>query len=90
MEPIKFEDNIREKLQEREITPSNKSWEKLTKQLKTSKTNKRSNNSYWFAIAAGFIGIVIVASFIFKDEVIPSQLTPKLVEEKIQKNTKKP
>ena len=81
MEPIKFEDNIREKLQERELAPSNKSWEKLAKQLETSKTNKSSNKSFWFAIAAGFIGIVIVTSFLFKDEVLPTQFTPELVEE---------
>jgi len=80
MEPIKFEDNIREKLQKREINPSKDAWAKLAKQL-DSKPQKGINKPIWFAVAAGFIGIVIVASFLFKDEFISSQTLPELVEE---------
>ena len=85
MEPIKFEDNIREKLQDREIIPSKDVWEKLAKQL-DSNPQKRTNKSIWIAFAAGFIGIVIVSSLIFKDEVAPTQITPQLVEETTQNN----
>ncbi len=82
MEPIKFEDNIREKLQEREIAPSKTSWEKLATQIDTT-SQKRINKS-WFAIAAGFIGVIIIVSFIVKDEIIPIQNTLKIVSEPIQ------
>jgi len=83
MEPIKFEDNIREKLQEREIAPSKISWEKLAAQIDTT-SQKRTNKSLWFAIAASFIGMIIIASFLFKDEIIPTQNTPEIVSEPIQ------
>ena len=80
MEPIKFEDNIREKLQEREVKPSKDAWNKLAKQL-DSKSQKGINKSIWFAVAASFIGVIVVVSFLFEDEVIPSQNIPELVEE---------
>lgn len=80
MEPMKFEDNIREKLQEREIEPSKDAWKKLDAQLQTSR-EKSSNRSIWFAVAASFIGILIIASFLFKDEVITLQNTTDLVIE---------
>ncbi len=81
MEPIKFEEHIREKLQEREISPSIKSWEKLEKHLENSNPNKKTNKSLWFAIAAGFIGIIIVTSFVLNEEFFSPQFAPKLVEE---------
>jgi len=89
MEPIKFENNIREKLQEREITPSNTAWKKLETQLNTT-PQKRTKKSVWFAIAAGFIGIVIIASFIFNNDIIPSQNTQKIVSEPVQKEIETP
>ncbi len=85
MEPIKFEDNIREKLQDREIIPSKDIWEKLAKQL-DSNPQKSTNKSIWLAFAAVFIGILIVTSLIFKDEVVPTQIMPELVEETTQNN----
>ena len=83
MEPIKFEEHIREKLQEREISPSLKSWEKLEKHLEKTKPNKKTNKSLWLAIAAGFVGILIVTSFVFKEDVFSPQSSPQIVEETI-------
>jgi len=90
MEPIKFEEHIREKLQEREIPPSSKSWEKLEKHLEKSKPNKKTNKSLWLSIAAGFVGIIIVTSFVFKEEFFAPQFTPQLVEESIPNNVNIP
>ena len=67
MEPIKFEDNIREKLQEREIIPSKSAWKKLHSKL-DSRPNKNNNKIIWFAVAASFIGFLIIASLFFKYE----------------------
>lgn len=83
MEPIKFEEHIREKLQEREISPSLKSWEKLEKHIEKSEPNKKTNKSLWLAIAAGFVGILIVTSFVFKEDVFLPQSSPQIVEETI-------
>jgi len=64
MNYIKFEDNIREKLQEREIQPSSKAWKKLTTKLDSQQ--KRGNKKVlWYSIAAGFVGILIVTSLVF-------------------------
>ena len=67
MEPIKFEDNIREKLQERQINPSKSAWKRLHSKL-DSKPNKNNNKIIWFSVAASFIGFLIIASLFFKYE----------------------
>lgn len=64
MAPINFEDNIREKLEGREIQPSVDAWKKLSTQLEGT-DNKRSSAYIWFAVAASFIGILLLASVFF-------------------------
>jgi len=64
MAPIKLEDNIREKLEEREIQPSNEAWRKLNVQLAGSSVRK-SNKIIWYAIAASVAGILLLASVFF-------------------------
>jgi hypothetical protein len=63
MAPIKFEENIREKLQERELEPSADAWNKLNAKL-DSNLNKKNKvvNIYWYSIAASIAGILIIAS----------------------------
>ena len=63
MAPIKFEENIREKLQERELEPSADAWNKLNAKL-DSNLNKKNKvvNIYWYSIAASIVGILIIAS----------------------------
>ena len=63
MAPIKFEENIREKLQERELQPSKEAWNKLSVTLE-KKPQKKNNRKLWLAVAAGFAGILIVVSFL--------------------------
>lgn len=67
MEPIKFEEHLREKLEAREIQPSKDAWSKLEAQLGEEK--KRSTKGYWWAIAAGFIGILMVSTLFFTQDV---------------------
>jgi len=68
MAPIKFEDNLKEKLEQRRLQPSTNAWEKLNNKLETNQT-KRSNKSFWWVgIAASFVGILIVASVFFKKD----------------------
>ncbi len=80
MEPIKFEDNVREKLQEREIVPSNDAWNKLNSKLGPSKKN-RINKSIWFTIAASFIGIIIITSLLVNNKDNSNQISTELVNE---------
>lgn len=61
MAPIKFEDNIREKLEDREIEPSSDAWKKLSERLDEN-SKKKSNYTIWYAIAASIIGGLIAVS----------------------------
>ncbi|NNJ81786.1 MAG: hypothetical protein HKP11_06290 [Flavobacteriaceae bacterium] len=62
MAPNKIEDHIREKMQEREIKPSADAWAKLEARLGKEEKKKGMGRNSWFAIAASFIGILILAS----------------------------
>jgi len=84
MAPIKFEENIREKLQERELQPSKESWEKLALQLEHT-TPKRKVTFFWYAIAASLIAVLVIGSLIFRTLGGASEIGNDLVEE-IQNN----
>ncbi|WP_165747757.1 hypothetical protein [Cellulophaga sp. Z1A5H] len=63
MAPIKFEEHIKEKLDERTITPSANAWDKISGQI-ASTPAKKSKGFVWYAVAACLIGLLI-ASFVF-------------------------
>ncbi len=69
MAPIEFEENIREKLQERELQPSADAWSQLESRLGEEKKSGPGKGT-WFAIAASFIGILILASVFLNNNVI--------------------
>ncbi len=78
MAPIKFEENIKEKLDKRTIKPSADAWDRLSKRLE-SREEKRSNKTFWWlGIAASIIGVLLVGSQFFKSKPI-EQITPKIV-----------
>lgn len=76
---IKLEENIREKLQERELQPSAAAWDKLEAQLDNSHP-KGKNKLLWFAIAASITALLIVGSLVFTAK---SSDADKLVQEDI-------
>ncbi len=67
MEPIKIEDKMREKFQERELQPSEDAWKRLEARLGPAQTNEGSRKT-WMAVAAAFIGIVLLATLIFNND----------------------
>ncbi len=93
----KFEKQLKEQLQGREIKPSDKAWERISKQLEVSEI-PRSNRFQWFGIAAGFIGILFVSVLYFtkdepsivpeteitnvKKDAIPLNTNPEIIQEK--------
>ncbi len=85
MAPLKFEDNIKDKLDERTIQPSNDSWVKLEQKLEANPSQKNSKNYWWLGIAASLIGFLIITTiFVNSEKVIqPSEI--KLVE--VNENT---
>lgn len=64
MEPVNFEEHIREKLQDRELKPSEATWDQLSSQLDQEML---SNNPgwRWMAIAASLIGILLMITMVF-------------------------
>lgn len=63
MEQNNLEQVFKNKLNSREIEPSNRAWEKLEANLNTS--NKSKKPFFWIAIAASFVGFIAVSAFYF-------------------------
>ncbi|HET8803711.1 MAG TPA: hypothetical protein VFM72_03970 [Aequorivita sp.] len=85
MAPHKLEDNIREKLEAREIQPSADAWKKLEAKLDAAQPKKKA--VLWYYVAASFIGFVILASVFFsrnnaemKNEVVNETTEQKITE----------
>ncbi|WP_026452552.1 hypothetical protein [Aequorivita capsosiphonis] len=83
MAPYKLEDNIREKLEAREIKPSAGAWEKLETKLNAEQPKKK--NVGWYYMAASFVGILILASVFFSQT--PDEPKSQIVKETIELKT---
>jgi len=81
MAPFNLENNIREKLENRELKPSSDAWGKLEIQLEERKPKKKL--VFWYYAAASVVGILILSSIFINrnnpDENI--QLVEKQVKE---------
>ena len=87
MAPMKFEENIRERLEQRELKPSVKAWERIERELDASAKRKTKKGYGWLLVAAGFIGILILAGkFVFTTDVTPQN---QVVETAVEQNTRK-
>lgn len=62
MAPDKFEKYIKEKMRQREITPSEEAWNKIAGQLPKVE-EKRKKPIVWYSIAASFVGILIIGLY---------------------------
>jgi hypothetical protein len=79
MEPTKFEEHSREKFEERVLQPSPEAWNRLEQMLEAEAPAKKKSGFTWYAIAAAFIGFVIIASIVFNSISIVD--SPAFVEE---------
>ncbi len=82
MAPYKLEDNIREKLEAREMKPSADAWKKLETKLDAAHPKKKT--MVWYYVAASFVGFLIVASVFFSRN--NSEVNNQIVNENIEKN----
>jgi len=98
MAPIKFENDLKDKLEQRKLQPSPDAWKNLQERLDANQ-NKNNNKDYWWlAIAASFVGILIVSSIFFNknqsDTIEPTlvnteeQQTPKVNDKVVLPITK--
>ncbi|MBL0735486.1 hypothetical protein JI750_01200 [Flavobacterium sp. GN10] len=95
MEPNNFEKDFREKLNQREIKPSNKAWDRLDAMLsvaeekKPIKLDSKKSKRKWLYIAASFIGFLLVGTIYFnRSEIVEIKKdTPIVLEQKINRDT---
>ncbi|MEH6764792.1 MAG: hypothetical protein V7655_09860 [Aequorivita antarctica] len=83
MAPYKLEDNIREKLEMRELNPSTEAWEKLEAKLDAQQPKKKT--VLWYYVAASFVGFLILASVFFSNN--NTEVNHKIVDETIVPNS---
>lgn len=62
----RFEDQFREKLAKREITPSFDSWEKLSGQLNSAEKRK-GFSLWWIGVAATLLGAILIAGLVYNN-----------------------
>ena len=98
METDKFEQHIRTKLNEREITPSKEAWSKISEQLDVN-TPSRKSGYFWMGIAASvlvLLGTVLVFLNSDVDELnieievvkVPSEKVLNKINTETQRNIK--
>ena len=65
MEQNKLENEFRKKLNQREIAPSENSWDRLDAMLTVAENKKPIRNYGWIYIAASIIGFALLGTFYF-------------------------
>lgn len=69
MVPNKFEQHIKEKLDNRTLQPSPDAWNRLSERL-DGETKKTKNVSYWWlGLAASIVGVLLVTTLFNKEEI---------------------
>lgn len=85
MEPNNFEKDLRDKLNERKIEPSNKAWDRLDAMLSVAEENKPNKKSKkWLYIAASFIGFLLVGTLFFNQNKKSVEMPENVITEKEQ------
>jgi hypothetical protein len=74
MKPNKFEKQIREQLNSREIQPSDMAWDRLDAMLSVAEEKKTKRSFGWLYIAASILVFVGVGTFFFNQNT--SEITP--------------
>ena len=96
MESHKFEKDFRKKLNQREIAPSENSWDRLDAMLTVAEKKQPKKSNGWLYIAASIIGFICIGNLFFRQTeelidvrkdnvVIENQESIKPVEEVIIK-----
>lgn len=68
MAPIKYEEDIKSRLDKRTIKPSVKSWDTLSQRLDNEEKKNNKKGFWWLGIAASVIGVLLVSNFFLNIE----------------------
>ena len=85
MAPIKFEEQIKDKLEQRTVQPSANAWSKLSQRLDEDKQKNRLSLGWWFGIAAS-IAVLITLSINYFNSVEAPQVEQIIVKENTSEN----
>ncbi|KAF2327242.1 hypothetical protein [Flavobacterium daemonense] len=88
MEPNNFEKDFREKLNQRQIDPSDKAWDRLDAMLSVAEEKPKKKSKKWLYIAASVIGFLLAGTFFFNQKENAVE-TPKnrVVEKEAEKDS---
>ncbi len=86
MAPIKFEENIKDKLEKRNIEPSANIWGKLSDKLDEHEGGSNNKMIWWLGIAASLVGVFLIATIFFKTTEDQTTL-PITVETPLEKSS---
>ncbi|REE08057.1 hypothetical protein DFQ09_109119 [Winogradskyella pacifica] len=82
MAPIKFEENIKDKLEKRTLSPSSEGWSKLSERLDAEDNKSKKPMFWWLSIAAGIL-IMIAISIPFFNTPDSEIVLPQIVDEDV-------
>ncbi len=85
MAPIKFEENIKDKLEKRTIEPSKNAWNKLSASLDAQEGSSKNPVAWWLGLAASLVGVFLVTTLFVKTGEDKTVL-PTLVDSPIKDN----
>lgn len=88
MAPIKFEEDMRDKLEKRTIQPSAKSWDTLSNRLDREEKKNTRKSFWWLGIAASIVGVLLVTNFLLNTKT-PNNENTIVVEDNTKKESLK-
>jgi hypothetical protein len=88
MAPIKFEEQLKDKLEKRTLSPSAESWAKLSERLDAEEKKSKNPLFWWLGIAAGIIIMIAVSVQFFKTGDL-EKVMPQVAEEQINNTPEK-
>ena len=97
MAPIKFEEQIKDKLEQRTVTPSAHAWSKLSQQLDADEKRSNKASFWWFGIAASIAALVFISISYFggqdstnQDNIIVQDKIEDIISPKAEDKTLNP
>ena len=82
MAPIKFEEQLKEKLEKRTLSPSAEGWTKLSDRLDADNKKNRKPIYWWLSIAAMLVIMIAITVQVFNKEETTS-VAPQIVNEEL-------
>jgi len=88
MAPIKFEEQLKDRLEKRTLSPCADGWSKLSERLEVDEKKSKNPLFWWLSIAAGLIIMIAIAVQGFsksdREEVLPQVVEEQIEEEQLK------